>query len=34
MTGLFHDPEKGFDASKILKTFCKSFGIFLRLKFS
>ncbi|UPQ79340.1 hypothetical protein M0M57_00530 [Flavobacterium azooxidireducens] len=34
MTGLFHDPEKWVDASKILKTFFKSFGIFLCLKFS
>lgn len=34
MTGLFHDPEKWVDASKILKTFFKSFGIFLRVKFS
>jgi hypothetical protein len=25
MTGLFHDPERGFDASKIHKTFFKSF---------
>jgi hypothetical protein len=32
MTGLFHDPERGFDASKIHKTFEKSFWIFLYLK--
>ena len=32
--GLFHDPEWAFDANKILKTFFKSFGIFLCLKFS
>jgi hypothetical protein len=32
ITGLFHDPEWGFDASKILKTLCKSFGIFFTSK--
>ena len=28
MTGLLHDSEKGFDVSKIHKTFFKSFGLF------
>ncbi|RAR50850.1 hypothetical protein B0I10_10116 [Flavobacterium lacus] len=34
MTGLFHDPEKGFDASKILKKNSKKFiNYFLRLDY-
>lgn len=28
MTGLFHDPKWGFDASKILKTFKKYFMLY------
>jgi hypothetical protein len=31
MTGLFHDPEKGFDASKIFKK--KFINYFLRLDY-